>query len=459
MRPAANQPQARSGHPLRAVLILGAVGLTAGAAGSAAAVVTPRTEVVSVRPDGQVSVTGGGNGASMSDDGRFVAFWGYGSDLAPGDGNNTPDVFVRDRKSGTTELISVRADGGGSADRFSYGPSISATGRFVAFASEATNLVDPPLDPPGGNPFIQVYLRDRKAGTTRLVSVDAAGADPANGYCGSPSVSADGRYVVFPSSGTNLVAEDTNSSYDIFVRDMKLGVTRLVSVRASGGGPANAAAVRSVISANGRYVAFESSATDLTADAVTSTQVYVRDLRKRLTRLVSVRSGGGGGGNGESSTPHLTADGRFVAFESRATDLVGGSLPDTNDADDAFVRDLRRRVTVLATPNAAGTATADRYSEEACVSGSGRWVVFYSYATDLVATPHDGNEHVYLRDIQRRRTTLLTVNAAGTGPADGGSYRPRITPSGRWAAWDSSAPDLVEGDTNRQDDVFVRRLR
>jgi len=281
----------------------------------------------------RVSVsTGGGQGDSFSDDlslsadGRFVAFQSIASNLVPGDTNGRDDIFVHDRRTGTTERVSV-SSGGDQGNSFSFGPALSADGRFVAFDSLSSNLV-----PGDTNRTGDVFVHDRRTGTTRRVSVSSDG-DQGDDLSLSPKLSADGRFVAFTSSASNLVPGDTNDSNDVFVHDRRTGTTERVSVRTDGGQGDSFSSGPS-LSADLRFVAFTSSATNLVpGDTNDRADVFVRDRQTGTTRRVSVRTGGGQG-NGDSAFPALSADGRVVAFDSFATNLVPG---DTNRFIDVFV--------------------------------------------------------------------------------------------------------------------------
>jgi Tol biopolymer transport system component len=265
-----------------------------------------------------VSSTGGGGGVaedfgkriSISADGRFVAFSSFNSDLVPGDTNQFSDVFVRDRQTHTTRRVSVSSSGA-QGDEDSLQPSMSADGRFVAFASGASNLV------PGDTDFDEtdVFVRDRTTHTTTRVSVSSTGAQ-GDDFSVDPSISADGRFVAFLSSADNLVPADTNGANDIFVRDRTTHTTTRVSV-SSTGGQGNDSSRDPSISADGRFVAF--SSTNFGGG------VFVRDRTTHTTTLVSV----------SGFQQSISADGRFVAFASEASNLVPG---DTNDHFDVFVR-------------------------------------------------------------------------------------------------------------------------
>jgi hypothetical protein len=271
---------------------------------------------------------------AISAHGRFVAFGSAASNLVPGDTNNADDVFVRDRKLQVTRRISVGA-GGQQANSSSFSSEISAGGRFVAFFSDASNLV-----PGDTNNADDVFVRDRRMQVTRRISV-GAGGQQANGTSFSPAISAGGRFVAFASWASNLVPGDTNGTQDVFVRDRRMQVTRRISV-GPGGQQANSDSFSPEISAGGRFVAFWSIAKNLVAgDTNRRADVFVRDRTAKLTGRVSVGPGGQQA-NRRSLYPEISAHGRFVAFFSRAFNLVAG---DTNNRFDVFVRDLVARVT------------------------------------------------------------------------------------------------------------------
>jgi Tol biopolymer transport system component len=283
-----------------------------------------------------VSLTGGtANGISkkpsISANGRYVAFQSLASDLVVRDRNRGEDLFVRNLVSGITVRASVSADGGDpTGDLYwnSYAASITPNGRYVAFASFADNLVEG-----DGNGTDDVFVRDLKAETTTRVSIDMDGGDP-NGYSNAPSISSDGRYVAFQSSAFDLVPGDENPRPDVFVRDLLAGTTTRVSVDAQGGDTDDPSHFP-VISADGRYVAFESSASDLVSgDGNGKTDAFLRDLQAGTTTLVSVDTGGGDA-NGFSTGVAISSHGRDVAFQSTASDIVSG---DGNGVTDVFVR-------------------------------------------------------------------------------------------------------------------------
>lgn len=272
-----------------------------------------------------------GNGSSfggvISGDGRYVAFQSFASNLVPGDTNGAFDVFIHDRRTHQTTRVS-RAFDGGPGNSHSFGAALSRDGRLVGFLSDASNLV-----PGDTNGFQDVFLWDRRSGTTSRVSVASNGAQ-ANAGSFRPVLSADGRTIGFASAASNLVPADGNEQQDVFVRDLRTGTVTLVSV-ASDGSQGNGASFGLSVSANGRYIAFPSFASNLvSADGNEQQDVFVRDLRTGTTTLVSVASDGVQG-NGASSGPSISGSGQRIAFESQASNLVS---EDRNSTNDVFLR-------------------------------------------------------------------------------------------------------------------------
>jgi Tol biopolymer transport system component len=280
---------------------------------------TGKTRRVSINSRGR-QANGASGDASISADGRLVLFDSEATNLVRGDSNGVGDVFVHNLVTGKTSRVSVNSAGVQGNDGSFYA-SISADGRFVAFGSAATNLVAHDTNAVG-----DIFVRDRKRGKTKRASVSSTGIEMNAGSSSEPpSISADGRFVVFDSRADNLVPNDTNGFQDVFIRDLRDRRTRLISLSSSGG-QGNEASEQGFISGNDRFVVFRSSATNFAAaDTNSAVDVFVRDRKTGKTRRVSVASGGaqanGGSGNGN---PAITADGRFVVFVSSASNLVQG---------------------------------------------------------------------------------------------------------------------------------------
>jgi Tol biopolymer transport system component len=374
---------------------------------------TGTTERVNVSSAGQEAnndcpVSGGVCFAPIiSADGRFVAFESRASNLVPDDTNGTIDTFVHDRLLGTTERVSVDSAEGqanGADEFFAFGIAISADGRFVAFASTATSLV-----PGDTNSASDIFVRDRQMGSTEIVSISSAGLQ-AGGESQEPAISADGRFVTFASAATNLVPGDTNDQADVFVHDRLMGTTERVSVN-SAEGQANGGSIRSAISADGRFVAFRSDARNLVpGDTNSADDIFVRDRLAGTTERVSVSSGGGQATGSGTDHPSISADGRIVAFESSAANLVPG---DTNGQPDIFVRDQLMGTTERVNLNNAD-GQASLGGELPAISANGRFVSFYSWDSTLVPDDTNGARDVFLRDRGPERNDVL-IDLASAG--------------------------------------------
>ncbi len=457
----------------------------------AAAVVALGTSFAPAQTTTRVSVaTGGGQGndesryPSIAADGRLVAFQSSAANLVAGDTNASSDIFIHDRQTGQTTRVSV-ATGGAQGNNSSERPSISPDGRFVAFHSYASNLVAGDI-----NGACDVFVHDRQTGETTRVSV-ATGGEEGNSWSYSPSISSEGRFVAFQSSAGNLVVGDTNGTYDVFVHDRQTGQTTRVSV-APGGAQGNSSSYDPSISADGRFVAFYSSATNLVAgDTNGFRDIFVHDRQTGQTTRMSVATGGAQANDSSYYEPSISADGRFVAFYSLASNLVAG---DTNATYDVFVHDRQTGHTTRVSV-ATGGAQGDDGSGFPSISANGRFVAFHSWASNLVAAEtivsgrsHDpflapvllssahpparqegsgggreldnanaltfGGANVFVHDRQTGQTTRVSV-ATGGGQGNNNSGGSAISADGRFVAFYSLAFNLVAGDTNGSADVFV----
>ena len=403
----------------------------------------------------RVSVAGDGGQAngtslatSLSGDGSLVAFRSRATNLVPGDTNSSDDVFLRNLATGTIGRVTVAWDGG-QANGPSDHPAVSADGTTVAFDSSASNLV-----PGDSNGYDDVFVRRLASGTTTRVSVAWDGG-PANFPSRVPALSADGTRVAFASAASNLVPGDTNGREDIFVRDLKAGITTRVSV-ATDGSEADHASYTPAISADGTTVAFASPATNLVpgdtngnGDDGVGYDVFVRDLASGVTKRVSVATGGAQA-NHNSSNPSLSADGMRVAFDSGADNLV---RDDNNVSDDVFVHERMTGVTT-AVSLTNGDALALGQSYGPSISADGRRVAFVSYAR---LAPNDLNRRfdVFVRDVPSGTTTLASAAGDGTNGNDH-STETRMSADGSTVAFQSESNNLVPGDTNGATDVFAR---
>ena len=422
----------------RALLAGLAIGLILLPSAGAAAGVTTRLSVA----------TGGGQAdgrsfvPAVSSDGRYVAFYSDATNLVTGDANNARDVFVRDLQSGETTRVSV-ASAGTEANGDSFEPAISADGRFVTFSSAATNLVSA-----DSNDANDVFVRDRQTSTTSRVSVGLSGAE-ANGGSDAPSISADGRYVAFISGATNLVDGDTNGQRDAFVFDRQTGVTTRASLAYNGDQP-NLDSFTPEISADGKFLAFTSFASNLVSfDDNEGSDVFVRDLQAGTTTRVSEYAGGYQA-EGDSLRPAISSDGRYVAFDSDAWNLAWG---DTNDTFDIFVNDRQTGYTTRVSVDDSG-GQSDGPSLRASLSWDGRYVAYYSDASNLVAGDTNGSSDIFLFDRASGAVKRVSV-AGGGGEANQSSLRPALSGDGRLVVFESDASNLVAGDSNQFTDIFV----
>lgn len=381
---------------------------------------------------------------SISADGRFVAFESFATNLVPSDTNITWDVFVHDHQTGQTRRVSVDSVGlQGNAQ--SYGAAISADGRYVGFSSWADNLV------PGNNHYNgNIFVHDTQTGQTTMVSVDSAGIE-ANGDCQEPSLSADGRYVSYSSTATNLVSGDTNGCEDVFVYDSQSGQTTRVSVDTQGG-QGNFSSRAASISLDGKHVAFESHASNLvTNDNNVWKDCFLHNMQTGETSLVSVSSSGAQG-DAASYDPAVSSNGRFVAFGSYASNLI---VADTNNAKDAFVYDSLTAQTSRVSVDSAGAQAYGCFFSGPSISADGRYVAFDTPAS---IAPSDTNFKwdIYVHDRQTGQTTLESRNSSGVvGNED--SFYPAMSSDGSYVALQSRASNLVAGDGNGYPDVFLHK--
>jgi len=347
---------------------------------------TGETALVSVASDGTQGNQGSGE-PSISADGRYVAFMSYASNLVSGDTNDNPDIFVHDQLTGETTIVSVASDGT-QANNNSDWLSISADGRYVAFQSYASNLVSGDT-----NQSYDIFVHDRQTEQTTRVSVASDGTQ-GNDHSQVPSLSADGRYVAFDSAASNLVSGDTNNNPDIFVHDRQTGETTLVSVASDGTQGNGGSADFPSISADGRYVGFSSHASNLVSgDTNGITDIFIHDRLTGETTLASVASDGTQG-NAISNNQFISADGRYVAFMSNASNLVSG---DTNGTEDIFVHNRQTGETKLASISSNGTGgnSSSRYPT---ISANGRYVAFLSGASNLVSGDTNDRNDVFVHE-------------------------------------------------------------
>ena len=396
---------------------------------------------------------------SLSADGGYVAFTSAATNLVPGDTNGAPDVFVRDLSRGLTRRATLDTAGEQAAGTAAGHAYVSKHGRYVVFTSDAGNLV-----PDDTNNAPDVFVRDLRFGITTRASLTST-----DGQIGSSSVSAgisgDGRYVVFTASCGCVVPGDTNGADDVFVRDLRKGTTRRASV-ATGGGQGDGQSFGAAISADGRYVAFTSQATDLVpGDTNGTTDVFRHDLRTGVTTRVSVGPGGAQTVGSRPGDPGFASGRPSLSDNGRLvafTSFGAGLVAGPTGHGDVYVRDVKTGTTTLASPGVGGAASdagADVPVATPRIAGEGRYVAFVSWATNLVAGDTNGDADGFLRDLKKGTTTRVSLGNAGEQGNAPAGFDIGIDEDGETAAFTSWASNLVAGDTNDRMDVFARRLK
>ena len=431
-------------------------------AAAPAAAAQPAHQTVRVsEPAGRGEPNAGSFTPSVSGDGRYVVFASEASNLVPGDTNHRRDIFVRDTRAGTTTRVSLSSRGK-QANLDSYNPSISDDGRYVVFDSFATNLVPDDLNREG-----DVFLRDLTEGTTTRVSRgrDGRELDRSSGFA---TISGDGTVIAFESSARSLRPGSPGEVTDIYLVDRAGSVLDWVSRSATGGEP-NGGSGDVTLSRDGQMVAFGSAASNLVpGDTNLAEDVFVRDRRAGITHRVSVNSVGGEG-NDDSGAPSISDDGRVVAFTSNASTLASlmpgnQSLPqflvnrfnvgDENFVSDVFVHNLVTRRTQLISVSTEGVqGAADSY--QATISGDGTKVAFASFSSTLVPAGMNPGSEIFLRDVTAGQTSRISV-ADDDRQGNGMSVQPAISADGTRVAFTSESTNLVPGDRNQSGDVFVR---
>jgi Tol biopolymer transport system component len=413
------------------------------ATGSVLFAIHTRTDRVSVDGSGTAG-SGASSTPSINADGSLVAFVSQSTNFVTGVSGS--QIYVHNRQTNQIEVVSRDSDssvinegGGASSD-----PSISSDGRLVAFVSLSSNLVT-------GVSGQQIYVRDRQTGQTTVVSKSSVGII-GDGTSSAPAISADGRYVAYASTSTNLVAGVSGTQ--IYVHDRQTGQTTLVShdnsVTPVEG---NGVSASPAISSDGRFAVFASLSTNLGA-AGGNQQIYIHDRLSGVngtTSLIS-KDSGATAGNGNSSTPSVSGDGRYVAFVSGATNLVGGF-----SGQQIYVHDRNtgaNGTNSLISRDNSGTPNAGNQSSSApSISSDGRYVAFTSLATNL-ETGVSGQQ-IYLHDRNGPTTSLVSRDNTGSLVAGNGSSDTPSLNSGGFVAFASQATNLVTGSGSH---IYVRAI-
>jgi Tol biopolymer transport system component len=427
-------------HRDRAIAIFATAVLTIVVAAPVAAATTIRSSVKGAGIQAKLR----SEEPSVSTNGRYVAFNSMASNLVRNDTNGVDDCFVRDHWQRKTVIVSVSSSGTRGNGKC-WGPAISGTGRYVAFESKADNLV-----PDDTNARRDIFVRDLALKTTEIVSVSSSG-EQGNGDSRDPAISADGRYVVFESTANSLVADDTNADVDIFLHDRSTGKTTRVSI--GSGGQANDDSSDPTISANGKVIVFASTASNLVpGDTNGREDVFVHVVETSKTSRVSVRSNGGQARGGPSDSPTVSATGRYVGFDSLATNLVPN---DTNRASDVFVHDRQTGKTTRVSVRTGGRQ-GSAWSFDPTLSANGRFVSFTSAASNLVRGDTNNSWDAFVHDRRHRSTKRVSVRSGGGQARGGNSHDVAISGDGRFVTFESKAKNLIPRDSNNRQDVFRR---
>lgn len=401
--------------------------------------------LLSVGP-GKVAGNLGSENAKVSTDGKFVVFESAASNLVAGDTNQMIDVFLVEVATGVVTLVSKNTAGemgnGNSSE-----PAISSDGGVVVFKSFASNLVEN-----DSNGTTDIFLRYTRTGETIRVSLATSGQE-SNNQSGRPSVSGDGSRVVFESIASNLVEGDSNTVSDVFLHQVSTGATTRVSVNSRGAsGDFNQVDLSSsnpVISLDGKSVAFESYAANLVeGDTNEQSDVFVFEVGSGHVSRVSLSSDSKQGGSG-SHSPSISGNGELVTFVSDASNLVAG---DTNGSMDVFLHNRTNSVTSLVSNNSDGKSAGD-VSLQASVDGSGKFVVFESFASDLIESDHNSAGDIFIKDLASGEITR--VSNSFNGELNSFSRAPSTSSGGELIAFHSFATNISPQDTNIVSDVVL----
>ena len=422
-------------------IALAACTLTFSVASSAALLATERASISNTG----AQANGFSYMANISANGDHIVFVSDASNLVADDFNAFGDIFVRDRTTGVTERVNVDSAGNEALGHSDFG-DISADGRYVVFTSNAPNLV-----PNDTNGWEDIFLRDRQLGTTERVNISTTGTQTSF-WSTEPSVSGNGRYVVFISEDNQLVPNDFNGTNDVFLRDRQTGTTTRVNV-SSNGTEANSHSHMAKISDDGTHVVFTSMASNLVAgDTNGFDDVFVHEIATGITERVSVTSAGMEAFFG-SYAPDISADGRFVVFQSMAPDFAP-NIPLSHD--NIFIHDRALNTTELVSIGHDGTP-ATGMSHQPTVSTDGRYIAYASHADNLVNNDFNGFDDIFVFDRETSTTSRINLDINNNEIFDG-AYMPKISSNALYVVYESHFSSIVANDTNGHSDIFVARL-
>jgi len=379
---------------------------------------------------------------SISANGDVVVFESTATNLVANDSNNISDIFAWYRRTGEIQRVSVASDGTQSNGSYNRKPKVSANGRFVVFESSATNL-----DPAATIGAQRIYLRDLQAGATEVVSISSTGTISTGS---NPVVSSDGRYVAFHSSNA-LVPNDSNGTEDVYIRDRESETTECASVHTDGI-IGNSHSVSADISRDGRYVAFASYATNLVAgDSGIGVDIFERDRQLGTTTRVTFGADGFEA-NSHSEAPKYSGDGNVLAFNSFATNLLSGV---TTTQQEVFLWTRATGNVINPIRELGLDPSQDMYFQS--LSYTGRWVLCFSRASNVVSPDANASHDVYL--IDRGTATVTRISNSTDGViGDGDSLSAAISDYALDVVFMTEATNLVAGDSNGMEDILIRSM-
>jgi Tol biopolymer transport system component len=378
----------------------------------------------------------------LSDDGRYVAFKVVTNSSVAGfllTMGATAVILQYDTTTGATTVVNTNGIGGWVDPDEAYGPEMTPDGRYIAFAEHEGSF---------SSGYSSVHVWDVQLATDILVSDNGSGVPP-NTTSHTPSISPDGRFVAFLSNASDLVGNVVTNEFHVYLRDLQSHITQLVDVDTNGIGSTDDTMTTLSLSVDGRCVAFSSPDGSLTSlDINGAEDVFVRDMVAGATEMVSQRDATvilqAADGFSTLSPPSVSSDGRWVAFTSRADNLV---FNDTNQNWDIFVRDLVNGTSILVSGGFDGGPALGGNSRNAVISADGRYVVFISSATNLVTGPVNTKANVFRRDPETGTTALVSVGTDGVSPGNNDASAPAISPDGRYVVFLSQASNLAAGIT------------
>lgn len=382
--------------------------------------------------------------SQISDDGRYVVFQSQSSNLAPGDSNGRYDVFRHDIATGTTELVSLRINGLGSANGLGLSPDVSGDGRFVVYGTDAANAVTGDT-----NGTWDVFVRDMQLGVTERISVTSTGAQ-ANQRSDPGRITPDGRFVVFESDA-DLVPSDTNGQKDAYRLDRQTGQLSLVSVTAAGV-QGTGWSYHPDVSDDGQRIVFTSGNDNFVAgDTNGSLDIFLKDMTTGSLTRVNTTATGAQSTSSSCTWPYISGDGSTVAFSSTASNLVAG---DTNGDWDIFAKNVATGAIERLSVQPSGAQANDGTRTPLSLSTDGNQIIFASLATNLVAGDTNASQDAFIRNRSAGTTERVNLSLSG-GELNDDSWVPAMSGDARFVTYTSEATNIVTGNTLNERQIFA----